>query len=223
MKDRSFYTTALILLTALLGVSMINSRGAPVVVETNLENLPRVISGYTGTDDQFPDSVYQELNADQHVYRHYQNMSGEKVSLYIGYYGTQKGGRTGHNPYACLPGAGWGVLEAHPEVVLLGDVTMYEQDSYEINYILASKDGLYEVVYHWYQSDKNKILATGIEQNIHRFYSRVRHNRNDGAFIRLSAVCAKGDIARCKERINRFVSHILLLLPDYWPVEREVL
>jgi EpsI family protein len=69
------------------------------------------IAGFKATEDSFSDAVYKELNADMHVYRHYRSDDGRQVDLYIGYYGTAKGGRTPHNPYGCLPGAGWGIVE----------------------------------------------------------------------------------------------------------------
>ena len=112
MSTKSFTISLIILLATIASVAAIASRGETVVVATNLENLPMEIAGFKATEDFFPDSVYKELDADKHVYRHYRSEDGRQVDLYVGYYGTAKGGRTGHNPYACLPGAGWGIVEA---------------------------------------------------------------------------------------------------------------
>ena len=71
------------------------------------------IAGYKATEDFVTDSVYKELNADKYVYRHYLSSDGKQVDLYIDYYGAAKGGRTGHNSYSCLPGAGWGIIDSH--------------------------------------------------------------------------------------------------------------
>jgi EpsI family protein len=176
------------------------------------------IAGYKGVGDRFSRSVYEELNADTHVYRHYTNVQGEQVALYIGYYGTAKGGRTGHNPYACLPGAGWAILD-RDEVTLKND--RYPQGQ-EVNYILSEKGSSYEVVYHWYQSAEDKVLDSGIEQNIQRFVGCVFHNRNDGAFVRISSRATADTIERKKIIAKRFASRILNILPDYWPVEKEL-
>jgi len=113
MSNKSFYISLILLLTTITGAFLISRRGDPVVVATNLENLPMEIAGFKATEDFFSEAVYKELNADKHVYRHYRSEDGRQVDLYIGYYGTAKGGRTPHNPYACLPGAGWGIIEAH--------------------------------------------------------------------------------------------------------------
>ena len=115
MSNKSFTLSLIILLATIASVGAIASRVEPVVVKTNLENLPMEIAGFKATEDFLPESVYKKLNADKHVYRHYRSADGKQVDLYIGYYGTAKGGRTGHNPYACLPGAGWGVAICLPD------------------------------------------------------------------------------------------------------------
>lgn len=39
------------------------------------------IGEYHGTEDHFPASVYKELSADQHVYRHYRASDGIQIDL----------------------------------------------------------------------------------------------------------------------------------------------
>ena len=138
-------TVSFVILLATFGiVSAIASRGDPTVVATNLEKIPLEITDYKGTEDFFTEGVYLELNADTHVYRHYRSLNGHQIDLYIGYYGTAKGGRTGHNPYACLPGAGWGIVESS-KILLTTD---YRADGVYVNLILAQKGNLYESVIH---------------------------------------------------------------------------
>jgi len=197
-------------------VAFIANRGESVVVKTNLENLPMEIAGFKATEDFFPDSVYKELNADRHVYRHYQNADGEKVDLYIGYYGTAKGGRTGHNPYACLPGAGWGIVDSK-QVKLKAK---YYPEPVPVNYVLARKGETYESVLHWYQSAGNKVLSNGIQQNIQRFLGRIFYNLNDGAFVRISIISELKGIEEANSLAKTFSEKILDLLPAYWPVEK---
>jgi EpsI family protein len=197
-------------------VSVIANRGEPVVVKTNLENIPMEIGGYKATEDFFSDAVNKELNADKHVYRHYQDDSGNVIDLYIGYYGTAKGGRTPHNPYGCLPGAGWGIVDAN--------ITSLRADYYPegvpVNYVLALKDGSYNVMLHWYQSGKTKVISGGIQQNIKRFTGKVLANRDDGAFVRISAVSNKDHLENTKDQLIPFAEKVLNLLPKYWPVEK---
>jgi EpsI family protein len=217
MSNKSFTTSLLILLFALFAVVAISFRPVPVVVQTNLERLPMVIGGYTATVDSFSEAIYQALNADKHVYRHYRSQSGDQIDLYIGYYGTAKGGRTGHNPYACLPGAGWAIIESgqvevHPS---------YYPQGTRVNYVVASKDGVNNIMLHWYQSAGTRILVTGLQQNIQRFMGRILSNRDDGAFVRVSALVGDQESSKTKEMIITFAQEVLELLPAYWPEERN--
>jgi EpsI family protein len=216
MPNKSFYTSLIILLATIAWVGLISRRGEPVVVKTNLERLPMEIAGYSAIEDFFPDSVYKELNADRHVYRHYRNAEGKQVDLYIGYYGTAKGGRTPHNPYGCLPGAGWGIVDSKMATLKTRDYP----EGVKINYILARKGEICETVLHWYQSAGNKVFSTGIQQNVDRFIGRTFYNRNDGAFVEVSVFGKEEDLQESNLLVKSFAEKLLDLLPEYWPVEK---
>jgi EpsI family protein len=188
----------------------------PVVLETNLENLPLTIGDCRGTYDRFPDAVYQELKADKNVYRHYVSNRGNKIDLYIGYYGTAKGGRTGHNPHGCLPGAGWGIVESSKTRL----TTSIFPGGVDVNYILAQKDGLFTVLFFWYQSAGTKVISSGVQQNLNKLVGKVFFNRDDGAFVQVSTSADLGTIEQVKERGMSFAGAVIDLLPDYWPVEK---
>lgn len=216
MTNRSFYLLIFIFLATISSVLVISKRGQPVVIKTNLENLPMEIGGFKGTEDYFPDSVYKELEADKNVYRHYRNAEGKQIDLYIGYYGTAKGGRSQHNPYACLPGAGWGIVDSRVVKVM----TKYNADAVAINYILARKGESYESVLHWYQSAGDRVLANGFQQNINRFIGRAFYNRNDGAFVEISVFCKENGIEEANQAANSFAEKVLDIIPNYWPEEK---
>lgn len=216
MSNKTFYTSILILLTTIALVVLVSRRGEPIVVKTNLENLPMEIDSYRAKEDFFPDKVYKELNADRHVYRHYRNTDGKQVDLYIGYYGTAKGGRTPHNPYGCLPGAGWGIVDSKQVSLKANNYPR----GISVNYILARKGETYETVLHWYQSAGNKVLSTGIQQNIERFIGRVFYNRNDGAFVRVSVFGKEEYLKEANSLAKSFAEKVLDLLPNYWPIEQ---
>ena len=215
-NNRYFVIGFIILLLTAALVLTVARRGVPVVVETRLERLPMQIAGYQGQEDSFPQEVYDTLNADLHLYRHYRAVDGTRLSFYLGYYGTAKGGRTGHNPYACLPGAGWAILET-------GTVRVYPSyypEGVDVNLVVAGKDDLQNVMLHWYQTAGSRILATGLQQNIERFKGRLLHNRNDGAYIQVSSLVNTEDIPAIEKKGAEFVQQLMEQLPLYWPVER---
>ncbi len=216
MSAKTFSIALLILIAAIITIAALSMRGLPMVVTYNLERLPMKIAGFVGTEDAFSAAVYRELNADKHVYRHYRDDNGRQVDLYIGYYGTAKGGRTPHNPQACLSGAGWGISENSQITLRMGP----EERPVQINYILARKKEQHETILHWYQSAGDKVLATGIQQNIRRFISKILYNRNDGAFVRVSVFSRQESLAADRELAEEFAGIILNMLPDYWPVEQ---
>ncbi|BBO88542.1 hypothetical protein DSCOOX_17220 [Desulfosarcina ovata subsp. ovata] len=195
-------------------VFFIAQRGEPVVVKTNLENIPYALGAYIGTEDRFDDSIYKELNADRHVYRHYRSADGTQINLYIGYYGTAKGGRTGHNPYACLPGAGWGIVKNQKVAI---EVSGKRET---VNLVVAEMGNTYRTMLHWYQSDGDKVMVTGIQQNIQRLLLKIRHNRNDGAYVQVSMLSDRSGLDQAKMKTVQFAGQILQLLPAFWPEEK---
>ena len=92
MTNKSFIFSAVILLVAITLVALIARRGDPVVVRSNLENLPKEIDGYKSTEDLLAEAVYKELNPDIYLFRRYRQEGRREIDLYLGYYGTARGG-----------------------------------------------------------------------------------------------------------------------------------
>lgn len=215
MSTKAFTLSIVGMLVTLMLVGFISIRPNPVVVRTNLDDLPMQIAGYRGKEGTFPVSVYRELNADKHVYRHYLSGDGNQLDLYIGYYGTAKGGRTSHNPYACLPGAGWAIVDSRK--VKIRQTSPFPD--VEVNYVLSRRNGFNSVMVHWYQIAGVTVVSTGIQQNIERFWGRLLHNRNDGAFVRVTMQVPDELVAAAEAKVTDFAGLILQRLPSYWPVE----
>jgi len=195
-----------------------------------LAEIPFQIDGYRGGDVVI-DTAYQEtLDADDSIFREYLKLAEpasveasegtpgrgqwlSRITLYVGYWGTKKGGRTGHNPYACYPSAGWAILEKTDLSLSVGG------GSTQVPMLLIAKGGEYELVAFWYQ-DKDVLLSTGIRQNIARFTNRVRYGKDEGAFVRVSiGLRGKGLTPEEVEELKAFASAVASLLPRYWPQE----
>jgi len=215
ISNKTYVICLVSLFTTLVVVGLLSIRPTPVIASTNLEYLPKEIAGYKGVDDFFPESVNRELNADKQLYRHYRSSDGSQIDLYIGYYGTAKGGRTGHNPYACLPGAGWAIVDTRKAGIRQPD----KPSETELNYVRARRNGVNTVMLHWYQTAGATVVSTGMQQNIERFWGRLLHNRNDGAFVQITMQVPDESVAAAEVKVSAFVGHILQVLPGYWPVE----
>jgi EpsI family protein len=216
MSNKSFLISCIGLLVTMTLTGYLSIRPEPVVVMTNLEKLPMTMAGYRGSVDRFPDSVYRELNADDNLYRHYRSEDGSQLDLYIGYYGTAKGGRTGHNPYACLPGAGWAIVDTQK----IGIRQPFRSTPAEVNYVQARRDGMNTIMVHWYQTDGKTVVSTGIQQNVERFWGRLLRNRDDGAFVQITTLVADDQLPGGKSKLLKFAETLLQNLSAYWPIER---
>ncbi len=217
-QNRSFLLALATMAAAMVFVFTLSLRGDPVVLQTNLERIPMEISGYTGTEDYFSASVYELLDVDKSLYRHYRSPDGKQVSLYIGYYGTAKGGRTYHNPYDCLPYGGWLIVERDK----IEHFPSYRPEGVTLNHVISVKDDIYNVMLHWYQSGGTRILSTGVQQNLERFMGRVLENRNDGAYVQVNTFVREQNIQQAMDIVYEFAKEILEYLPDHWPEEGSV-
>ncbi len=191
-----------------------------IVIEKRLDQFPRTIGKYRSVDIPMESNVVRILDTDVFIFRNYISPGEETITLYIGYYGTKKGGRSDHGPRGCYPGAGWAISKE--EKVEL-DITGLDNipGRVVLNRIEVSKAGKYEIVYHWYQANRNKIISSGLQLNLNRFISRLRYNRNDGAFIRVSSE-VNGDPQKVVEKLERFIRDIYPMIIEYWPNEKDV-
>ncbi|MFQ5804558.1 MAG: exosortase C-terminal domain/associated protein EpsI [Candidatus Methylomirabilales bacterium] len=212
LRRHSFLISAALLVIA-GGIAFSIARGSDVVLaKVNLDQLPRRILGVEGRDDRFDESVYRVLNADYHVLREYRGAADPAVWLYIGYYGTAKGGRPSHVPEVCYTGQGFSIVEW---------TKVPAPDGFDgmLNKMHVKRGNVHQLVLFWYQS-KDKVLADGIEQNLHRFKHRLLYNRDDSAFVRLSTSMSPDNEAEALARLQDFAGELLRLLPANWPEER---
>ena len=99
-----------------------------------LARLPFTLGHWSGHDDpRLPGEVLAVLGVDDYVIRTYRSGHEPPVSLYIGYYQSQRQGDTIHSPMNCLPGAGWQpVSKARATIAAATDVGPIEVNRYVI-------------------------------------------------------------------------------------------
>ena len=105
MLTRSIVAAALIVATG------VYTRGATapehVPVRRALAEFPRTLGAWQGYDAAMNDEVLAQLGVDDYISRNYVTDGGMPISIYVGYYASQRQGDTIHSPQNCLPGAGW--------------------------------------------------------------------------------------------------------------------
>lgn len=208
---------ALLLVVVLVGVGALAwslQLREPLAVDTDpLAALPRQIDGWSARDVPLESTVESILRADFNVQRVYVHPTGSRIGVYIGYYGTERGGRPEHTPWVCYPNAGWKIA-AHRRL------TVDEPRGLRVNELVVEKDGQRALVHFWYRSSNGTGLLDGKDQAWDRFVDRLRHDRSDGALVRLSSALDDGDdLTVVRGRLMGFASRIDVLLDRYWPSE----
>lgn len=186
----------------------------PLQVDASeLAALPHRIGPWQARDVPLEATVEAELRADANVQRVYRHPTGETVWLYVGYYGTARGGRPEHTPRGCYTGAGYGIestrsLEAAPDGEL------------RVNEYVVERDGERQLVHFWYRSHRQTGLLGGLDQNLDRLLGRLLDGRADGALVRLSTPLREGEEVQARSRLLAFAERLDPMLAARWPEER---
>jgi EpsI family protein len=186
-----------------------------VVDASALRTLPRSIAGWEGRDIPIADTVESELRADFNLQRAYVGPSGELIWIYVGYYGTNRGGRPEHTPRFCYTGAGWGI-ESTQQLTVDPDAGLH------VNEYHVHREGERRLVHFWYRSHRRTGMTSGLDQNLDRMAGRLFDGRADGALIRVSTRIEDDDEEAARARLLDFVAKVDALIGERWPVETSV-
>ncbi len=168
---------ALLLVTVSAGVERAATRDV-TVSRVPLSDLPLEIAGWEGhATAPFDDDVVATLGVDDYINRWYER-DGVPISLYVGYYASQRSGDTIHSPQNCLPGAGWVPTDVGRYQLPVGDgsvvVTRYE----------IAKGLKRQIVLYWYQG-RGRIISGEYAQKGWLMFDAARYGRSDGGLVRL--------------------------------------
>jgi EpsI family protein len=157
------------------------TRTEATVLREPLSTLPLRVGAWQGVDAApLGDSVLEVLRVDDYLNRGYVAPGRPWISLYVGYYRSQRQGQTVHSPLNCLPGAGW-------EPVLRSRILVPEPGGgsrAEVNRLVIQKGLDRQLVLYWYQAH-GRIVASEYWGKIYTVVDAVRLNRSDGALVRV--------------------------------------
>ena len=206
------FARALVVCVLLVSAGAIVDRAsvrAPQVPRSELGELPLQISDWHGYDTEpLADDVIATLGVDDYVSRKYER-HGIPLSLYIGYYGTQRSGDSIHSPQNCLPGAGWMPVASGRQRISSGtasvDVTRYD--------IVKGLDR--QVVLYWYQG-RGRVVASEYANKAWLMLDAARSGRSDGGLVRLIGPVVTTPEHALSE-LSSFAAAILPRLDGYLP------
>jgi EpsI family protein len=203
---------SLVILLGALLLLQLRSTGEAVPIRKPLDSFPVTLGEWQARGGTILGTrILDKLKLTDYVLRNYVDGAGRGVSLYIGYWDTQRKGAVIHSPKNCLPGVGWEPVEAS----LLTIAVPAPYPSITVNRYLIQKDRDQQVVLYWYHSQRQAI-AGEVPARIAMVKSALLRNRTDGAIVRIISP-TYGSIRETDERLVAYVQAVYPILGDYLP------
>jgi EpsI family protein len=148
MKSTKFWVLV-VLLGACLTTLRLRGDTDQVPPTPPLTQLPETIDGMSAQDIPLSNETLSILGDGRFLNRVYTSLPGQPpaapVSLFIGYFPTQRTGQSIHSPQNCLPGAGWAFLSSRVINLPTADGRPYPVGEY----LIGNADEK-QVVLYWY-------------------------------------------------------------------------
>jgi EpsI family protein len=183
-----------------------------------LELVPQTLDSRTAED--FPlDSETLSILGDGHFLNRIYSRSSvptagadAPVSLFIGYFPTQRTGQSIHSPQNCLPGAGWAFLSSR-----VIDLPTPNGRPYPVGEYLIGNAGQRQVVLYWYLAH-GRSIANDYKAKAYMMLDAIRWNRTDGALVRIvTPVSMSESVEDAQKRAIEFANRLTPILPRFIP------
>jgi EpsI family protein len=187
-----------------------------------LSRMPSNIEGLVAQDLPLEEDVLAVLGKGDFLNRIYSMPTSQAVStrgsaaypisLFIGYFATQRTGQSIHSPQHCLPGAGW-TFESS-SYSSLEDIKGRRFNVGE--YVINNGESRQFVIY-WYEAH-GRSIANEYKAKAYMLADAIRYNRTDGALIRvITPISGSEQVSDARERAIRFTTHMTPYLPQFIP------
>jgi len=216
MIPEKFRNFALILVFLAVGSIAWRLQLRPTLVldPSSLSSIPRQILGWQSRDIPLKGQVEAMLDADFNLQRVYSNPLGDLIWLYIGYYGTERGGKPEHTPDICYDAQGW--QRTHEQVLEISGVHGLRANEY-----IVEKQGERHLVLFWYKSSRGTGILRTRALTLDHLINRLSDGRADGALVRVSTPIVRGKEVEARSRLLSFAEVVDPLITQNWPNESE--
>ncbi len=209
--SRLIVTVSILILAIVAG--NLPSSPEPVLSRSSLKEFPSRIGDWVLLkEQQIDEKSMAVLKVDDYIVRTYSNSSGETISLYIGYFNSQKEGKTNHSPRQCLPGAGWSPIET-TSVML--DLAPGKTGQIPANRYLMQKGDEKEIFLFWYHG-RGRQIADEYMTKAYLIWDSISRNRTDGALIRVNARASSNPDEAVRKQVE-FIRSFYPILSKYIP------
>jgi EpsI family protein len=178
-----------------------------------LDEFPKRLGDWAAVSDQQMDrQSIETLQVDDYVMRSYRNSEGKSISLYIGYFKSQRERKGIHSPRLCLPGAGWRPI--HTEVHQM-EVPGSSAEIVPVNKYVVEKGLDRQLFLFWYHG-RGRIYASEYWNKIYLMWDGLTRKRTDGALLRVNNPIL-GNTEDALKIQSDFIQLFLPLLKEYIP------
>ncbi|MHC4268260.1 MAG: exosortase C-terminal domain/associated protein EpsI [Planctomycetota bacterium] len=204
------YFIVIVLLSVTIFFSQLRSDGELVPITKSLEDFPKQIAGWRGEPYRFSQAVYDKLGVDNSISINYKNNNGDEISMYIGYYESQKQGEIIHSPKNCMLGSGWQPIDISEINISIGSRMI------PVVKMIVEKRSQKMVVLYWFQSG-NRAVANEYSQRLYFIHDSLRYNRTNSAFIRFTSPVSNNDYEGTEQLMEKFINKVVPILDDFLP------
>lgn len=212
-SDRLSTLAAVLLLLGGGAAAWLYQLRAPLVPHAeSLAAIPQRLESFRGIDTPVGETVEEMLRADFNVQREYLHPLGQVVWLYVGYYGTQRGGTPEHTPRACYQAHGWQIVEE-------ADLVMDSSTGLTAKEYLVELRGQQQLVLYWYRSFRKTGMLSTVTLGVDHVIGKLAQGRGDGALVRLSTPLIGTDRHAARALLFTFARLLEPELASAWPAE----
>jgi EpsI family protein len=217
MKSPRFWVVLLLLLAAFTTLHLRASVDR-VPPSEPLNLLPSTIDPWSSQDIPISQDALDILGDGRFLNRLYNNTTPTgrlvepPISLFIGYFPTQRTGQSIHSPQNCLPGAGWTFVSSK-KIYLQGP----ELKNYAVGEYVIGNGTARQVVLYWYLAH-GRSIANDYVAKAYMMADAIRYNRTDGALVRLVTPLESNETLDTAEaRVIKFADRLVPTLPRFIP------
>ncbi|NYF90943.1 EpsI family protein [Tunturiibacter empetritectus] len=219
MRSPRFWLVLLLLISTAF---ILQSRGDAdrIPASQPLSQMPERFGDWTAQDIPLSDDTLAVLGKGDFLNRVYASqpttvgspVTKAPITLFIGYFASQRTGQTMHSPQNCLPGAGW-TFDSQ-RYTSLKDINGKQ---YNVGEYVISNGDIKQFVIYWYQAH-GRSIPNEYKAKLYMVTDAIRTNRTDGALVRvITQVLPSESLDSARDRATLFTQQMAPNLPRFIP------
>ncbi len=179
-------------------------------------NVPLEVKNWKDIEVNYDPRTLSILHTDETVFRKYYRNPGEELTVYVGYYQSLAKAKLSDAPQVCFIGQGWTTVDQKTEAIKLEGKSL----QVNANRLVVEKEGKRELVLYWYQSPQ-KSHASLPAQKLFSLIAKIKGDRDDNAFVRVSTSFEDGEVHRASKVTTEFLSDFYPALLRYFSEKKH--